>query len=136
MGPWSKSLAKLGPHVGPNLGPRALDVACVVMDQITDDLRANIAQRGQQFVTALQKLNDEFPNIGRGVQGTGLLFCMEISEHFPVIDTVERICRKRGLGIIHGGKNALRFTPHFAVKDAEVRLVIDILREVFTSISE
>ena len=47
---------------------------------------------------------------------------------------VELLCRQRGLGVIHGGKNALRFTPHFEITDDEVDLVIEELRAVFASL--
>jgi acetylornithine/succinyldiaminopimelate/putrescine aminotransferase len=66
------------------------------------------------------------------VQGTGLLCSAELRpDVLPVIgfDAVEPWCRKRGLGVIHGGKNALRFTPHFAITSQEIDLIISIVRE-------
>jgi 4-aminobutyrate aminotransferase-like enzyme len=33
------------------------------------------------------------------------------------------------LGVIHGGQNALRFTPHFAITSEEIDMIVDILRE-------
>ena len=33
------------------------------------------------------------------------------------------------MGVIHGGQNALRFTPHFAITSAEIDLIIGILRD-------
>lgn len=35
-------------------------------------------------------------------------------------DSVEALCRKRGLGVIHGGANALRFTPWYHITAPEV----------------
>jgi acetylornithine/succinyldiaminopimelate/putrescine aminotransferase len=32
--------------------------------------------------------------------------------------------REHGIGVIHGGENSLRFTPHFAVTKAELELVV------------
>ena len=29
-----------------------------------------------------------------------------------------------GLGVIHGGENSLRFTPHFNITEAEVDLIV------------
>ena len=43
-------------------------------------------------------------------------------------DDVEVWCRKHGLGVIHGGVNALRYTPHFNITTEEVDLVINITR--------
>ena len=73
------------------------------------------------------------------MQGTGLLLCAELEpSKLPVVGFghVEEWCRMRGLGVIHGGQNALRFTPHFAITSAEIDLIIGILREAlnhFTS---
>ncbi len=37
--------------------------------------------------------------------------------------------RTRGVGVIHGGKNSLRFTPHFNVSSDEIRLIVDTLKQ-------
>ncbi len=49
----------------------------------------------------------------------------------PIIgfDAVEPWCRRRGLGVIHGGENALRFTPHFGITSEEIDLITNIVRE-------
>ena len=36
--------------------------------------------------------------------------------------------RERGIGVIHGGVNSLRFTPHFGITSAEIDLVIEHVR--------
>ena len=38
--------------------------------------------------------------------------------------------RIAGIGVIHGGENALRFTPHFAITSAEIDLIIGLVRDV------
>ena len=37
--------------------------------------------------------------------------------------------RERGIGVIHGGKNALRFTPHFRVTSEELKLIVEAIRD-------
>ena len=72
------------------------------------------------------------------VEGTGLLFCAELNpERVASIGpgSAEERCRIRGVGIIHGGKNALRFTPHFRITDAERALLVDCLRDVLAEIT-
>ena len=58
-------------------------------------------------------------------------------DDLPVIGfgCVEEWCRENGLGVIHGGQNALRFTPHFAITSAEMDLIIDILRDCLNHFS-
>ena len=112
--------------------PRALETAVAVLDRITPELRANIKHRGEEFVEKLEGLQHEFPEVITKVQGTGLLCSAELEPHgFPVVghDAVEPWCRRRGLGVIHGGVNALRFTPHFEITSEEIDLLIGIVRE-------
>ena len=39
---------------------------------------------------------------------------------------VEEWCRLNGLGVIHGGENALRFIPRFGITSSEIDIIIDI----------
>ena len=112
--------------------PRALETAVAVLDGITPDLRKNIRERGVEFVEKFSLLQKEFPHVITKVQGTGLLCSAELDpEKFPVVghEAVEPWCRRRGLGVIHGGENALRFTPHFNITTKEIDLIVSIVRE-------
>ena len=112
--------------------PRALETAVSVLDKVTPELRKNIKERGIEFVSKLRALADEIPGTITEVQGTGLLLCAELDpEKLPVVGfgCVEEWCRNNGLGVIHGGQNALRFTPHFAITSEEIDMIVDILRE-------
>ena len=64
------------------------------------------------------------------VQGTGLLFSCELDPSYKCYGagSTEEFMRERGIGVIHGGTNSLRFTPHFAVTSEEVDLVIEHIR--------
>jgi len=111
--------------------PRAMDVACAVLDTITPELRANIRDRGREFVDKFQALARELPGLITNVQGTGLLFSAELSADFKCYGTgsTEEYMRERGFGVIHGGTNSLRFTPPFNVTSEEVDLIIDGVRD-------
>ncbi|TNE84836.1 MAG: aminotransferase class III-fold pyridoxal phosphate-dependent enzyme [Deltaproteobacteria bacterium] len=117
--------------------PRALDVAVSVLDAVDDSLRQNIRRQGKAFIADLEGLATEFPGLITEVQGTGLLFCAELDPAQATVigpGSAEERMRLRGVGVIHGGRNALRFTPHFRITDAERALVIDTLREVLAEI--
>jgi acetylornithine/succinyldiaminopimelate/putrescine aminotransferase len=111
--------------------PRALDVALVTMDQLTDAVRNNIRERGKEFVDKLNALKNELGGLITKVQGTGLLFSCELAPEYKCYgaDSTEEYMRERGVGVIHGGVNSLRFTPHFNVTSAEVDLVVANLRK-------
>jgi acetylornithine/succinyldiaminopimelate/putrescine aminotransferase len=110
--------------------PRALDVALATLDQLTDDVRANIRVRGKEFVDKLNTLKDELGGLITKVQGTGLLFSCELAPQFKCYGagSTEEYLRERGIGVIHGGVNSLRFTPHFKITGAEVDMVIAHVR--------
>lgn len=110
--------------------PRALETAVAVLDQITPELRTNIRERGNELVEKLTALAEKMPEIIVKVQGTGLLCSAELNpETHQVVGfgQVEELCRTMGLGIIHGGRNALRFTPHFGITSEEIDLIIEIV---------
>ena len=110
--------------------PRALDVACAVLAQLTPGLRNNIRERGQQAIVKLEALKAELGGLITKVQGTGLLFSCELNGEFKGYGTgsTEEWLRERGLGVIHGGANSLRFTPHFAVGADELELMIALVK--------
>ena len=67
----------------------------------------------------------------RPVQGTGLLFSCELAPQFKGygVGSTEEWLREHGMGVIHGGANSLRFTPHFAITSEEVDLIVDHVRQ-------
>jgi len=110
--------------------PRALDVAVATLAELTDAVRDNIVARGREFVQKLEGLKNELGGLITKVQGTGLLFSCELAPEFKCYGegSTEEYMRERGIGVIHGGANSLRFTPHFQVTSAEVDLIIEEIR--------
>ncbi|HET9047602.1 MAG TPA: aminotransferase class III-fold pyridoxal phosphate-dependent enzyme [Chiayiivirga sp.] len=111
--------------------PRAMDVACAVLESLTPAIRNNIVARGREFVQKLDALRAELPGLITKVQGTGLLFSCELAaDSFKCYgtDSIEEYLRENGIGVIHGGANSLRFTPHFAITEDEVNLVVAQVR--------
>ena len=116
--------------------PRALKVASAVLDNMSDSLRENIIDKGKLFISKFNQLQAEFPQLIKYVQGTGLLFSMEIRPDIKVVGFggLEETLRKKGIGVIHGGENSLRFTPHFEISEQEVDLIVDNLRDTFNNL--
>ena len=48
-------------------------------------------------------------------------------------DSTEEYMRHNGIGVIHGGENSLRFTPHFEVTSAEVELIVEQVRDALVN---
>ena len=110
--------------------PRALDVACSVQGSLTAELRSNIQQRGKQALALLEALKAELNGPITKVQGTGLLFSCELTKQFKGYGagSTEEWMREHGIGVIHGGENSLRFTPQFAINEAELKLVVAMVK--------
>ncbi len=112
--------------------PRALDVACSVLNSITPELRANIRVRGQEFLQKLTALKTEMGGRITKIQGTGLLFSVELDgDNYKGYgaNSSEEYMRKQGVNVIHGGENSLRYTPHFMITSAEVDLIVEATRD-------
>ncbi len=112
--------------------PRAMDVGCAVLEAVSDDMRENIRTRGQEFLEKFEQLKAEMDGAITKIQGTGLLFSCELAaDQYKCFgaDSTEEYLRKHGIGVIHGGENSLRFTPHFAVTSDEVDLVVAAVRD-------
>ena len=109
--------------------PRALDVACATLAQLTPQVRENIRKRGVEAVQKLQQLQAELGGLITNVQGTGLLFSCELSPAFKCYGagSTEEWLRQHGLNVIHGGANSLRFTPHFAMDAEELDLLVGMV---------
>lgn len=116
--------------------PRALDIAVAVLDSITPELRQNIKDRGRELIQKLTGLQNDLGGSITSVQGTGLLLSAELDpQRFRSYgaDSTEEYMRIRGINVIHGGKNALRFTPPFDITSAEVDLIIDATRDAIVN---
>jgi acetylornithine/succinyldiaminopimelate/putrescine aminotransferase len=111
--------------------PRAMEVACAVMDAITDDLRANIRERGRDFLLAFGQLAEEFPGAIDRVVGTGLMVSVILNPaRYRVLGEggFEQYLRTNGIEMIHAGETGLRFTPAFDITREEVGLIASVVR--------
>jgi 4-aminobutyrate aminotransferase-like enzyme len=111
--------------------PRAMDVARAVLEAMTRELRRNIAERGREFVDKLVAVQNDLGSAITQVQGTGLLFSIELDAaryRGYGADSIEEYMRIHGINVIHGGENSLRFTPHFAITSEEVDLIVAATR--------
>ncbi len=112
--------------------PRAMDVAVAVLNALTPELRRNVSDRGAEMVAKLKALQEETGGAILKVQGTGLLISAELDpERFKSYgaNSSEEYMRMKGVNVVHGGANALRYTPAFSLTSEEVDLMVDATRD-------
>jgi acetylornithine/succinyldiaminopimelate/putrescine aminotransferase len=111
--------------------PKALDVAIAVINYLSPKIRKNIRERGKELILKLNQLSEELDKDITNVQGTGLLTSCELNDHFKCSgsNSTEEYLRKHGLGVIHGGTNSLRYTPHFQMTSNEVDLIVNLTKD-------
>jgi len=115
--------------------PRALEVGCAVLESITPQLRSNVRERGMELRDKLTDLAKTLNGAITKVQGTGLLLSAELAAEYKShgAGSVEERMRLHGIGVIHGGSNSLRYTPHFAINSEEVDLIVEGTRKALTA---
>jgi acetylornithine/succinyldiaminopimelate/putrescine aminotransferase len=116
--------------------PRALDVGTAILNAITPQMRQNVRDRGREFYAKLVALKDELGGMITRVQGTGLLLSAELDPaRFKSYgaNSTEEYVRKSGINVIHGGINALRYTPPFDITSEEVDLIIQVSRDALVN---
>jgi acetylornithine aminotransferase len=92
--------------------PVAAAAACAVVEAIDDELLANVAARGVQLASGLERLSAV-----REVRGRGLLVAAVLDRDAgPVVDA----CRELGLLVLTAGTDVLRLLPPLVVTEAEV----------------
>lgn len=114
--------------------PRACEIVSTVMLGLTQDVRTNIKEMGQYALGQFKNLQAKYPSAILNVTGTGLLYAVHLDPHtYPVVAGAgaEYWLRTQGVGVIHGGENALRFTPHFRVTKLEIDLQVRTLERFF-----
>ncbi|HLR78553.1 MAG TPA: hypothetical protein VK062_05840, partial [Burkholderiaceae bacterium] len=89
-------------------------------------------ERGREFLDKLESLKQELGGSITRVQGTGLLFSVELdSQRYKAYgeNSTEEYLRLNGINVIHGGENSLRYTPSFDISSQEVDLIVQATRD-------
>ena len=113
--------------------PRALEVASTILKKMTPDVKKNIVDQGNYFFSMINKLGNKYDFI-KDVGGTGLLLSIFLDKKRITNMEAEMALRLRGLNVIHGGSNSLRFTPWFLINKEEIDMIGCILDDYFKNL--
>lgn len=120
--------------------PLSCAVGSAVLDAIDeDDLQANCHNIGNEFLSGLAKLRDEFPNTVGDVRGKGLMIAVEFvkdaANRTPLeaakTNEILEKCRQKGVLYGKGGifGNMFRVKPPMCVTSENVNFAVDVLRD-------
>ena len=108
--------------------PKAMELGYETLRRTDKTMIEHVQKAGDLFKHALEDIGNERKDVVEDVTGTGLLLALHFHSSINVLD-VEYRCRVNGLNVIHGGKNALRFTPWLNINAKEIQLVSTVVKE-------
>ncbi|MCJ1309034.1 acetylornithine aminotransferase [Agyrium rufum] len=107
--------------------PLACRLAHYIVSRLSDpELQRGVLEKEKVFRAGFERLQRKFPQVITEVRGRGLILGVQLSQDpTPVITAA----RERGLLIITGGVNTLRFVPPLIISEEEIREGLGILEE-------
>ena len=113
--------------------PLAMAVGNAVLDQIfKKDFLRNVQKTSTYFISELNNIKDEYPNIIKEVRGIGLLIGLQLyTDQNKFINKLD----KNKLLTMRAGENVVRILPPLNVKRQEIDLAINIIRKVCDQLS-
>ncbi len=108
--------------------PLAMSIGNAVLDQIfKKGFLKNVQQSSKYFMSKLNKIREDYPEIIKEIRGIGLLIGLQL------YDNQSKFIKKledNGLLTIRAGENVVRILPPLNVKKQEIDLAIKIIRKV------
>ncbi|MDA8084570.1 MAG: acetylornithine transaminase [Nitrospiraceae bacterium] len=114
--------------------PLVCAAAATTLDVILEDgfVLDQCRRMGTLLAKRLSELQDEFPNIIAEIRAMGLLVGMELTrDGAPAV----KACMERGVLINCTSGNVLRFMPALIVTEKEIDHLVEILEQVFDTLS-
>ncbi len=113
--------------------PLAISVGNAVLDQIfKKGFLKNVQKSSKYFMSELNKIKQDYPDIIKEVRGIGLLIGLQLYEdQTKFIQKLE----DNKLLTMRAGENVVRILPPLNVKRQEINLAIKIIRKVCNQIS-
>ena len=114
--------------------PVACAAALATLDLIEGGLIANARERGDQAMTGLRSLADQFPAFIPAVRGRGLMIGIEFDTAGHAED-VQWACFQRGLLVLECGKTSVRMSPALTVSHEEMATALRIFGDAVAEVA-
>ena len=108
--------------------PLAMSIGNAVLDQIfKKGFLKNVQKSSKHFLSELNKIKEDYPEIVKEVRGIGLLLGLQLyTDQTKFIKKLE----DNKLLTMRAGENVVRILPPLNVKKQEIDLAIKIIRKV------
>tara|TARA_A100001011_G_scaffold391986_1_gene478604 strand:- start:888 stop:2054 length:1167 start_codon:yes stop_codon:yes gene_type:complete len=108
--------------------PLAMSVGNAVLDQIfKKGFLKNVQKSSKHFISELNKIKEDYPNIIKEVRGIGLLLGLQLySDQTQFIKKLQ----DNKLLTMRAGENVVRILPPLNVKKQEIDIAIKVIRKV------
>ena len=108
--------------------PLAMSVGNAVMDQIfKKGFLKNVKKISRYFISELNKIKNQYPNVIKEVRGVGLLIGLKLLKDQSIF--IDKLTQNKLL-TIKAGENVVRILPPLNVKKKEVNLALKIIDKV------
>ena len=108
--------------------PLAMSVGNAVMDQMfKKGFFQNVQKLSKYFISELNLIKEDFPDIIKEVRGIGLLIGLQLFE--DQTNFIKKLELNKLL-TIRAGENVVRILPPLNVKKQEIDLAVKIIRKV------
>jgi 4-aminobutyrate aminotransferase len=114
--------------------PVACAAALATIELLKDGLIDNAAERGEQAMTGLRKLQERFPEAVLDVRGKGLMIGVEFSDP-TLAEEVQWASFKRGLLVLECGKQTVRLCPPLVATADDVDTAVRIFGEAVEAVA-
>jgi 4-aminobutyrate aminotransferase len=114
--------------------PVACAAALATIELLKDGLIDNAAERGEQAMTGLRKLQERFPEAVLDVRGKGLMIGVEFSDP-TLAEEVQWASFKRGLLVLECGKQTVRLCPPLVATADDVDTAVRIFGEAVDAVA-
>ena len=114
--------------------PVACAAAMATLDLIEGGLIDNAAERGDQAMSGLRALADQFPVLISVVRGRGLMIGIEFDTAAHAED-VQTACFQRGLLVLECGKTSVRMSPALTVSQDEMATALRIFGDAVAEVA-
>ena len=113
--------------------PLAMSVGNAVLDQIfKKGFLKNVQKSSKYFISELNKIQEDYPEIIKEVRGIGLLIGLQLyNDQTKFIKKLE----DNKLLTMRAGENVVRILPPLNVRRQEIDLAIKIIRKVSSQLN-